>query len=329
MRSGNPASGKRTLLNAVLSSALLASALLVPALALPGPAASQERDLYLSLAERAFEGGLVTVPTQVENWKESFDPTPEWGYQPPGGPPYFAKLAGTLYEVTGEERYAQEAIRWLSTHHEYKSYFPEEMHGYRPDYRDGIPTLTNFFEFPFFVEGYLRVKESPSLTPAQREQIETSIAETANYVFFFPEWGPHNRAMLRAYGLLLAAQAMPDHPDAGKWMKLSEVLVSDSWGKWEEEDAQVYHPVWLISLVRYAEALGDPSFYDFPTARYYFDYFTHLLDPTGMVPDFGDARWHSNWSWYVALLEKAATVYDRPEYRWAAHRIFNAMRTDP
>jgi hypothetical protein len=48
-----------------------------------------------------------------------------------------------------------------------------------------------------------------------------------------------------------------------------------------------------------------------------------------MVPDFGDARWHSNWSWYVALLEKAATVYDRPEYRWAAHRIFNAMRTDP
>jgi hypothetical protein len=40
-------------------------------------------------------------------------------------------------------------------------------------------------------------------------------------------------------------------------------------------------------------------------------------------------RWHSNWSWYVALLKKAATVCDRAEYRWAAHRIFNAMRPDP
>jgi hypothetical protein len=323
MRPGIFAYASRAFLGAAFCSVLLA------ALAIPGPASSQERAQYLSLAERAFEAGITTVPTQVENWKENWEPMPEWGYQPPGGPPYFAKLAGNLYEVTGEERYAREAIEWLSTHHEYKAWFPEEMHGYRPDYRDGIPTLTNFFEFPFFVEGYQRVKDSPSLTPAQREQIETNIAETANYVFFFPEWGPHNRAMLRAYGLLLSAQTMPDHPDAPKWKKMSEVLVADSWGKWEEEDAQVYHPVWLISLVRYAEALGDPSFYDLPTVRYYFDYFTHLLDPTGMIPDFGDARWHSNWSWYVALLEKAATVYDRDEYRWAAHRMFNALRPDP
>ncbi|MCK5651734.1 MAG: hypothetical protein KAJ42_10170, partial [Gemmatimonadetes bacterium] len=147
-------------------------------------------------------------------------------------------------------------------------------------------------------------------------------------VFFFPEWGPHNRAMLRAYGLLMASQAMPDHPDAPRWQRLAQVLVADSWGKWEEEDAQIYHPVWLISLVRYADAIGDRSFFDLPTVRYYFDYFTHLLDPTGMVPDFGDARWHANWSWYVALLERAATEYDREEYRWAAQRIFNAMRPE-
>ena len=304
---------------------LMSAAFVVALFASPDRADPQERELYLSLAERAYEAGLTSIPAQVENWKEDYEPTPEWGYGPPGGPPYFARLAGSLYQQTGEERYAREAIRWLATHHELKEYFPEDMRGFRPDYRDGIPTLTNFFEFPFFVEGYLFVRESPSLSPSERRQIEINIAEAANYVFFFPEWGPHNRAMLRAYGLLLAAQAIPDHPNASDWLRLSEVLVADSWGKWEEEDAQIYHPVWLISLVRYADALGDRTFYDLPTVRYYFDYFTHLLDPTGMVPDFGDALWHANWAWYVALLERAATEYDRKEYRWAARRILAAM----
>ena len=290
---------------------------------------AQQRDQYLSLARQAFEEGLQSIPAQVERWKETWEPRgAEWGYAPPGGPPYFARLAGSLYELTGEERYAREAIRWLSTHHEYKEYFPEEMHGARPDYAKGIPTITNFFELPFFVEGYLSVKDSPSLTPEQRERIETSIAESADYVDFFPEWGPHNRAMLRAYALLLASQAIPDHPNATHWERLAHVLAADSWGKWDEEDAQIYHPVWLISLVRYADALGDRSLFDHPTLRYYFDYFTHLLDPTGMVPDFGDARWHSNWAWYVALLERAATEYDRDDYRWAARRIFSAMRAE-
>jgi len=309
---------------------VLLTAVLSILVALPGPFASrvaaQERDAYLALAERAFQEGLTSIPAQVERWKETYDPDPEWGHAPPGGPPYFARLAGSLYARTGDEKYALEAVRWLSTQHEYKDHFPAEAHGVRPDYGDGVPSITNFFELAFFIEGYLLVKDSPSISEAERERIHETIAESANYVFTFPEWGPHNRAMLRALGLLLAAQAIPDHPDAARWMKMSRVLVTDSWGKWEEEDAQIYHPVWLISLVRYADAVGDPSFFDLPTVQYYFDYFTHLLDPTGMVPDFGDARWHGNWAWYVALLERAATEYDREEYRWAARRIFNAMR---
>lgn len=287
-----------------------------------------QRDQYLELARQAFEEGLSTIPQQVERWKETWEPEPEWGYQPPGGPPYFARLAGSLYQLTGEERYAETAIEWMVRHHEYKEYFPEEMRDARPDYAGGIPTLTDFFQMSFFGEAYLLVKDSPSLTEEQRVEIQNSIAEGAEYVFYFPEWGPMNRAMLRAYSLLLAAQAVPDHPNAAKWNKMARVLAADSWGKWEEEDAQIYHPVWLITLVRYADALGDRSLFDNPTIRYYFDYFTHLLDPTGMVPDFGDARWHANWAWYVALLERAATEYGNDQYRWAAQRIFRAMREE-
>jgi len=68
---------------------------------------------------QAFEAGVQSIPAQVEQWKQTWQPTSaEWGYAPPGGPPYFARLAGSLYELTGEERYAREAIKWLSTHHE-------------------------------------------------------------------------------------------------------------------------------------------------------------------------------------------------------------------
>jgi hypothetical protein len=317
---------KRQVLNRYARAAAVASVLPLICLTLPSRTLAQERDLYLALAERAFEEGLTSIPAQVERWKETYEPDPEWGYAPPGGPPYFARLAGSLYSLTGEERYAREAIRWLARHHEYKEYFPEQMRSTRPDYRNGVPTLTNFFEVASFVEAYLFIKDSPSLTSAQRRRIQTSIAEAADYIFFFPEWGPHNRAMLRAYALLLAARSVPDHPNAPSWEELARVLAADSWGKWDEEDAQIYHPVWLISLVRYADLLGDRSLFDLPTVHYYFDYFTHLVDPTGMVPDFGDARWHANWAWYVALLERAATEYDREEYRWAARRIFNAMR---
>jgi hypothetical protein len=290
--------------------------------------AMAQREQYLTLARQAFEQGLTTIPEQVDRWKETWEPEPEWGYQPPGGPPYFARLAGSLYHLTGEERYAEAAIEWMVRHHEYKEYFPEAMQGVRPDYAGGVPTLTDFFQMSFFGEAYLFVKDSPSLTEAQREQIQQSIAEGADYVFYFPEWGPMNRAMLRAYSLLLAAQAVPEHPNAAQWDKMARVLAADSWGKWEEEDAQIYHPVWLISLIRYADALGDRSLFDYPTTRYYFDYFTHLLDPTGMVPDFGDARWHANWSWYVALLERAASEYNDEHYRWAARRIFTAMQQE-
>ena len=320
--------GDRTTRNHRLAAPAILITCVVAVLVTPSRAATQERDLYLSLAEQAYEEGLESIPAQVERWKETWEPRPEWGYAPPGGPAYFARLAGSLYSLTGDEKYARTAIEWLARQQEYKEYFPEEMHDTRPDYANGVPALTNFFEMPFFVEGYMFVKDSPSLTAIQREQILASIAEAADYISFFPEWGPMNRAMLRAYALLLAAQAMPDHPSAIRWDKQARILAADSWQKWEEEDAQIYHPVWLISLVRYADALGDQSLFDHPTVRYYFDYFTHLIDPTGMIPDFGDARWHANWAWYVALLERAATQYDRDDYRWAARRIFTAMHAD-
>jgi len=291
---------------------------------LPQAVRGQERARFLELAEQAYQNGLTTTPASVERWQSTLEPDSLFGYTPPGAPPYMARLAGMLYKETGDEAYAREAVKWLVAEPGYLERFPESMRHFRPDYVDGVPPLTNFFEFPYYIGGYLLVKDSPSLTAAERRTIESSIAASANYVFKFPEWGPMNRALLRAYALELAAQAVPGSPDAPRWEKLSRVLASDSWEHWDEEDAQIYHPVWLITLLRYADAVGDASLFQHPTVHYYFDYFTHLLDPTGNVPDFGDARFQANWSWYAAILERGAKEYHRADYRWAARRILEA-----
>jgi hypothetical protein len=304
-----------------------------------------DRQVYLVLAKAAFARSVETCPRSVEKWRETFDPSTVWGYAPPGGPIYHAGLAASLYDLLGEEEYAREAARWLAGHHRFKEAYPEEARKKRPEYARFLPTLTNFFDLPVFAEAYGRIKGSAAVSSEQRQHIERSIAESADFVFSYPEWGPMNRAILRAEGLAQAARALPDHPDAPVWRKMAKVLASDSWGRWEEEDAQIYHPIWLYSLVRYADcigeaetvggsgvgeagAVGDDTLFEQLTVRYYFDYFLQLLAPTGTLPDFGDGRWNGNWMLYAALFERAAAEYKRPDFRWAASRIYNAMTAE-
>ena len=290
-----------------------------------GPAAGQGREDYLTYAEAAYQRGLETVPLEVRQWRIGYEPSPFWGYGPPGEPVWFARLAAGLHGITQEDEYAIEAAKWLAGHHLFKDAFPDEVRARRPEYADGLPTLTDFFQLPFYCRAYLDIRGCDAVTDAQRQRIELSIAESADFVFDFPEWGPMNRAMLRAEGLVLAAQAVPAHPRAAQWEKLARILAYDSQGKWEEEDAQIYHPVWLNSLARYGEATRDRSLFFQPTTRYYFDYYLQLLSPAGMIPEFGDARWNENWAPYVASFEHGATLFARRDLKWAARRIFRDM----
>jgi len=50
-------------------------------------------------------------------------------------------------------------------------------------------------------------------------------------------------------------------------------------------------------------------------------YFLHVMCPDGMIPDFGDAHWRSNWSRYLVFFETAAKAYQDPHIKWAASTI--------
>jgi len=58
--------------------------------------------------------------------------------------------------------------------------------------------------------------------------------------------------------------------------------------------------------------------------RYYFDYVIQMMTPDGNIPEFGDggAGASYSWTWYVAVLEKGASVYKDGRMKWAARRLF-------
>jgi hypothetical protein len=291
--------------------------------------ALSQKSIYLSAIKEAAERGWRENPRIIEQWKKTTRPNILWGYDSPAHQVYLASTLAFLYEETKDKGYAKRAAELLVTYGDLREIYPKEAAKARIEYEDGLPALSNFFFMPPYVRAYLRIRGSGVLSAADTKKIETDVAGSADFVFRFPEWGTHNRAVLRAEALQYAALAMPDHPHAEKWRKLAGAIGGDNLKQWEIEDASVYHPVWLASLYSYAEAAGKPEFFESPLTRYYQQYFLKLIGPQGTIPEFGDARWTSGWEALrlVAFFEKGAAVCKDPQLKWAARTVFESFKT--
>lgn len=131
-----------------------------------------------------------------------------------------------------------------------------------------------------------------------------------NYVFGYnPPGRILEMATIYAYLFELAVRAVPDHPQAKTWKMLEKSIEDDNWGNWEIEDASLYNAIWLYSLLGYADALRKmDAFFNTPEMYYNDLYFLHLMCPEGMIPDFGDANWHSSWDRYLVFFEATVKV---------------------
>ncbi len=308
---------------------LLVSLLLLAAEAWPQQVEKVTRKEYLDYAVKAAEYGWRDYPEMVKKWRQSLDLKYVFGYNPPVNAVYLADLSARLWQITGEEKYAQRAVRLLAAYHEFKTAYPKEYLQSRIEYRDGLPAVPNMFTFRPFVQAYFLVKDFRKMSREDRAQIERSIAESADFFIRGQEWGAMNRAILRAAGFAYAAKALPNHPHAKRWQMMADAIGGDSFGKWEIEDASLYASIWMYALLNYAEATSrDEELMRLPIMSYYLRYYTHLISPLGMVPDFGDANHGSTWSRYIPVLERGATEYRNPTYKWAADRIFHTF-TDP
>lgn len=307
---------------------LLAIVLLLAGL-WPGNGRAQSQKVeYLDYIRQAAEEGERDYPALIENWKKNIDPNPLWGYNPPGDPLYLADIEAFLYKETGERARAEWAARLLSEFGDLREAYPADFVKARVEYENGLPALANFFFLPPYTRAYMLIRDSGVLDSATRQKIESTLAHSLDFVFHFPEWGAHNRALLRAEGLYFGALALPDHPHAARWTQMARTIAFDNLANWQAEDATIYHPVWLQSLISYAEIAGHDEIFDQPFLRYYAEYFKRQFTPFGMMPDYGDANWDPSWFFYIPALEKLAARYADAELKWVVESFFDRAWQD-
>lgn len=287
-----------------------------------GPPEAVPRSLYLEYAREAADYTWQNYDRVIQRWKEGFDPENVFGYRPPGGLLEMSVVYAYLYRQEQNPEHAARAKSILLSYSGYRSAFPEWAREKRPDYGNGVPMLPDFFTVMRFLRAYDTLKATGIFSREEIQTIEKDIAHSMAYVLQTQEWGPMNRAALRAESLAWAMRALPDHPDADKWEMQRKALGDDNWGNWQIEDATIYHGVWLYALLGYANALGKmDELLDTPEMYYYTHYFLQLMAPAGMIPDFGDANWMSNWPRFLVFFEAAANHFKNPRLKWAAATI--------
>lgn len=281
------------------------------------------RQSYLTYIKEAVLEGRKQYELSIENWKKSFEPDRFLGmYIPPGNIPIQAQAEGFLYHITGEREYGEQARRMLLAIDEFKKIVPQEIAGRHPEYAKGIPSFETMFQGNYYIQGYLFMKGSELLSEEETRLIEDSIRSSINFMMHFPEWGAHNRSMLRVFALSLAISALGDTEETREWAKLRDVLAEESYGRWSIEDAELYLPLWLISCIAYAEHTGkEADYYSRPQTKYYFDFITRAITPYGLLPDFGDSHLNCNWFLWFVCLEKGAAQYRCGQMRYAAKQI--------
>ncbi len=285
---------------------------------------------YLKAIQLARDHLAANYDQRLKDWEKNYVPDAFSGYNPPAFPVNLAEGDAFLYKVTGQEKYAREAAKILVEFSRLRRFYPKVYWKKRKEYRYGLPPMTNFFQLIPYVRSYLWIQQSPVLTSEQRQLIQKTVAEAADYIFRYHEWGPMNRCMIRTAALMGAAKALPENPRARLWKRLALQMAASNLGKWTIEDAQIYNAVWLDALIMYIDFAGRKDMWQNPVLRYYFDYFLQLQNPLGYQAEYGDN--HGFWdqtSRYLAIYERGAREYKAGRFKWAADKMWRAVQADP
>lgn len=280
---------------------------------------------YWTYAIKAADHFEDNLDEFLEKWRLRYEPKASNHFSPPISEIYLAALYANLYDTLGKSHtgYLKAAKRICLQYGEYKSLFlPKDS--LLTEYTNGIPTIPNFFLVPKYARTCEVLFESDILSTNERKQIEQELALNADYLMVTQEWGPMNRAMLRAEGLLYISKLLPKHAHNPEWRQMGEAILADNLENWSIEDAGMYGMIWMYSLCGYAHHVAEnDQLLNTPMARYYFDYYKELMSPAGVIPDFGDAWWRSWWYASVPVFECGAKVFNSSELKWAAQYTYD------
>lgn len=284
------------------------------------------REEYLAYIAQGLQQDRSKLAEALAAWRTS-GPVGPFGYAPPGLPLALGCCAAFLHRHGERDpRLAKFAKECLFAYQDLAAELPAELKAPHPEYHLGTPPLDGLFMLPHFLAALADLRAAGALSQEERALAAQLTAASLHPLFHFPEWGAHNRAMLRAASLAMAAATFPEHEDAPAWQALARVLAEDSWGRWTIEDAALYLPIWLRALIWYADAQGGQEYWHFPQTRFYYRLILELLTPLGSLPDYGDSWWMPSAGWYIPCLERAARELREPHLKFAAETIYRQLR---
>ena len=186
------------------------------------------------------------------------------------------------------------------------------------------PFIDSFRNLQPFCESYFYLREHSRFSEAEQKKIEDQIRASVHTHYDYTDWGAQNRASVDGASFLWAAKTMPNDPEVEKWRRYGDALLYDSWGKWSIEDASIYNPFWLFYVMTGAEATSRvEELMGFVTTRYYFDFYSRLLMPNGMLPDWGDGDWTHQWQWFMADMVRSGSYYRNGKHLYFAWQLYN------
>ncbi len=289
-----------------------------------------DRARYLAWIEEAFRLDAGNLESEIDAWRAQFGANAAnnalFGYYVTKFPLQLSIVAAFLYERNGDQSLARLAADTLRRYPAWTELMPADAAAGRPEYEEGIPPLDAVFDPVVYASACERIR--PAVDAETWAALAEIAADSLRPIWRFPEWGGHNRALLRAASLAACGRVFAEHPEAPAWNELADELAEESWGRWSIEDAMLYQAHWLRALILYAEARGRvDELAQQVQPRLHLRAMTQLITPLGILPDFGDSHWlmHSAWEW-MACLEWGARTYGDPSMKWAAQRIWAAQQ---
>ncbi len=286
-----------------------------------------KRSDYEAFIVESYTREAGRLAEEIASWeKRASTDNPLLGYQAPKFPLQFASVAAFLFERNHDIALGRQAVEILLRYRQFTQVYPAQAVLLRPEYAGGVPPLDGVFDPLVFAAACERLRTI--LTSQECVELAMIAADSLRPVWRFPEWGGHNRAMLRAASLAACACTFKDHPEAGSWMELADELAEESLGCWSIEDTMMYQAHWLRAMILYARCRGL-NLASLIQPRMTIRAILQMLSPLGILPDFGDSHWlmHSHWEW-IALFEWGAGVYQDPEMKWGAEKIWRFQQRE-
>ena len=285
------------------------------------------RAQYVEQVRQWLPGVYDRYDEAIEKWREGLAETNRFGeLGTPSLPVSVALVEGFLGMEDGDDGLVLRAADRLATLRQYADEIPADKIPDRMEYADGVPPQGNFFVLPHLCEAYQLVAGHPGVTEATHAAIQATIADSFPTMYTFPEWGSHNRTMLRAWTLAAAAAVCPERPERERWIQMGRQLAADSIRGWTVEDASSYHSIWSRAVIAYVDHSDQAeSYFRQPTSRFYYEYYLNLLCPIGGLADFGDSDWAPCSDLHIVILERAAREYGDGYFRWAAGELYQRL----